>query len=32
LAEIESGDASGAPATLRKLAQALDVQLDDLTE
>jgi ribosome-binding protein aMBF1 (putative translation factor) len=32
LSEIESGDGSGAPATLRKLAQALDVQLDDLTE
>ena len=30
LSEIESGERSGAPATLRKLAQALHVQLDDL--
>jgi ribosome-binding protein aMBF1 (putative translation factor) len=29
---MEEGDRSGAPAALRKLAQALHVQLDDLTE
>lgn len=32
LSEIESGDRSAAPETLRKMAQALSVQLDDLTE
>jgi transcriptional regulator with XRE-family HTH domain len=31
ISEIESGQKPGTPATLKKIAQALNIKIDDLT-